>query len=918
MGHYTGLDSLWILVAAALVFVMRVGFAMLESGMVRSKNSINVATKVLTDLGVSLLAYWAVGFGLMFGATHLGLVGTDEFFPEFGTEGPALFFLFHAMFASTSATIVSGAVAERIRFPAYLVITLLFSSVVYPVLGHWVWGGALQGDKSGWLVSLGFLDFAGGAVVHATGGWISLAALLVLGPRIGRYNADGSVNRITGAGLQTSIFGALLLWFGWFGFNGGSTLALNAEVPNIILKTSLAGAAGMLVQLFVGWRQRGFPDVTLVINGALAGLVAATAGAPYLTLPFAVLVGAIGGLVALGLEELLDRLQIDDAVTAIPVHLGAGLWGILALALFGNPDLWGTGLNRWAQVGIQLVGALACGAWAFGVAFPFLWLLNKVWPIRVTALEEARGLNVVEHRASTEIYDLYKTLEDQAKTGNLNLRAPVEPFTEVGQIASQYNRVMDNLQENLVAKSEYVSILDNVTEGLFLLDGHGRIGPFYSSALEKILGREDLVGRSFREVLEPQVSPAVLGPWDDYFSVLFDPTIDETSLVRLNPLRQTELWTGGRQGLAASRHAEFQFRRIVEDGRVVRVMGILRDATQEVRLRKELDTSSRERDEEMRLFYQLLHLDPASLGEFLGEFRSKVHQINKMMETGQGTPQEVLKHAFRLLHGIKGEAALLELDFLADAAHALEDQVAGLQKKDDLENADFLGFALKFGEFQEVGRRMEALVDRLASFQADFVQGNREATLDPARGALARRLETLVQRTAAETGRQARLVLDPFDAELLAPHGGRWKDILVQLVRNAVVHGIEAPRDRRAVGKADEGKISVAVGRRGGQVTVTLRDDGRGLDPEVLGRKAVAAGYPAARVRQWSKTDLLRFLFTDGVSTAEGTTQAAGRGVGLSLVSALVKEAGGRIGARFETGRFLEFEITLPDPRDRG
>jgi len=328
--------------------------------------------------------------------------------------------------------------------------------------------------------------------------------------------------------------------------------------------------------------------------------------------------------------------------------------------------------------------------------------------------------------------------------------------------------------------------------------------------------------------------------------------------------------------------------------------------------------SGRERDEEMRLFYQLLHLDPSSLGEFLGEFRSKVHQINKLMETGQGTPQEVLKHAFRLLHGIKGEAALLELDFLAEAAHGLEDQVATLQKKEDLANADFLGFTLKFGEFQEVGQRMEALVDRLATFQADFVQGNREATLDPTRGALARRLETLVQRTAAETGRRAGLSLDTFDAELLAPHGSRWKDILVQLVRNAVVHGIETPKERRSVGKPDEGTITLAVVRRGNQVTVTVRDDGRGLDPELVGHRAVAAGYPEARVRTWTKTDLLRFLFTDGISTAAGTTQAAGRGVGLSLVSSLVKQAGGRIGARFETGRFLEFEISLPDPRNRG
>jgi Amt family ammonium transporter len=918
MGTQSTVDILWIIVASALVFVMRVGFAMLESGMTRSKNSINVSTKVLTDLGVSLLAFWIVGFGLMFGASQSGWFGTNSFLMNFKDMWPALFFLFHAMFASTSATIVSGAVAERIKFSSYLILTLLFSALVYPVLGHWVWGGSLEGAKTGWLYKMGFLDFAGGNVVHATGGWISLAALLVLGPRIGRYNADGSVNRITGAGLQTSIFGTLILWFGWFGFNGGSTLAVNGDVPAIILKTSLAGAAGMIVTLLIGWRLRGFPDVSLAINGALAGLVGVTAGAPYFTESTAVLVGALAGPIMLGVEALLDKLRVDDAVGAIPVHLGTGVWGVIALALFGDQASWHTGLSRGDQLLVQLLGVVSCGAWAFGVSFAFLWVLNKFWPIRVTALEEAQGLNVVEHRASTEIYDLYRTLEDQARTGDLSLRAPVEPFTEVGQIASQYNRVMDNLQANLVAKSEYVNILDNVNEGLFLLDGHGRVGPFYSGAMERILERSSLAGLPFSAVLEPLVSPSVLEPWHDYFEVLFNPEIDEQALARLNPLRQVELWTGGNRGLTGSRHAQFQFRRIVEGGRVVRVMVILRDTTQEVRLQKEISIQGRERDQEMQLFYKLLHLDPESLREFLSGFRAKVGQINKMMETGQNAPLEVLKHSFRLLHAIKGEAALLELDFLAESAHSLEERIQELQHKSNLENADFLGFALKFGEFQEVGQRMETLVDRLASFQTDFLSDNRKATLDPSKGALAVRLEGLVERTAAEKGSQVALDLTNFDTAPLEPHAARWRDILVQLVRNAVVHGIEKPGERRSAGKEQMGRIQVEVVRKGSQVTVTVRDDGRGIDTMDLARRAILAGWPESKVKNWSRTDAIRFLFTDGVSTVDETTQAAGRGVGLGLVSGLVKEAGGKLGVRFETGRFLEFQIMLPDPRNLG
>jgi len=344
-------------------------------------------------------------------------------------------------------------------------------------------------------------------------------------------------------------------------------------------------------------------------------------------------------------------------------------------------------------------------------------------------------------------------------------------------------------------------------------------------------------------------------------------------------------------------------------------MVILRDATQEVRLQKEVDGHGRERDQEMQLFYRLLHLDPASLQEFLENFRSKVGQINQMMETGQNAPREVLKHSFRLLHGIKGEAALLELDFLADSAHALEDQIQELQAKDQLENSDFLGFAMRFGDFQEVGRRMEALVERLASFQSAFLSDNRQATLDPSRGALAVRLEGLVDRTAAETGRSVALDLSRFDAEELRPHESRWRDIVVQLARNAVVHGIETPADRKSAGKEAEGSLLVATERKGRQVTVVVRDDGRGLDPADLARRALLAGVPEARVKTWSRTDYVRFLFTDGFSTADHATAAAGRGVGLSLVSSLVKEVGGKLGVRFETGRYTEFQVTLPDPR---
>ncbi|NNM53858.1 MAG: ammonium transporter [Spirochaetales bacterium] len=908
--HPTPVDVLWILIASALVFVMRLGFAMLESGLVRSKNSINVSAKVLTDLGVALIAFWVVGFGIMFGTSWKGLWGTNDFLLDFGSLWTSLFFLFHAMFASTGATIVSGAVAERIRFSSYLLITLLFAAVIYPVLGHWVWGGSLTGTTVGWLGKLGFRDFAGSTVVHSTGGWVSLAVILILGPRQGHYNQDGSVNRVTGAGLQTSIFGTILLWFGWFGFNGGSTLALNDQVPAIILKTSFSGAAGMLTALFLGWRLRGYPDVSLLINGALAGLVGATASAPWISTGSSLIVGAISALVMLALEYLLDRWRIDDAVTAIPVHLGAGIWGTLAVGLFGDPHLLDTGLNWEQQTLIQLLGILACGAWAFGVTWGVAFVVNRFRRFRVTSADEAAGLNVIEHKASTELYDLFRTLEEQSRSGDLNLRAPVEPFTEVGQIASQYNKVMDRLQENLVAKADYLSILNNVHEGLFLIDSGGRIGPFYSSVLEEFLGSVPLAGANFAQVLSPLVNPAVMEPWKDFHDVLFNSQIDEQAVARLNPLRQVELWTNNAPGSGTTRHARFQFRRLTENGQVVRVMVILRDVSSEIELQKNLETQKTERESEMELFYRILHIAPELLVDFLAGFDQKSRQINLLMEAGQHTPQDVLKHTFRVLHGLKGEASLLDLPFLVSSIHDIENEIQALEHKPDLQNSDFLSLALKLGRFQETGRELSQLVQKLRNFQTNIAQADVKAS-----HGLVSALEGLAQRTAGKLGKMVSLKTSlNFEGTLAREDLSFWQEILAQLVKNAIVHGIELPEERLRHGKNKVGQITLTAEVHDHYV-VRAKDDGQGIDLEGLKKKALEKGYDPQTVAHWSRSDVVRFLFTGGVSTAPTITEDAGRGVGLSFVSSRLSERGGRIAVSFHKGHYLEFVLTLPQRR---
>ena len=479
-------DIFWMLLAGALVFMMQAGFMCLESGMTRSKNSINVAIKNMTDFAVSFVLFWAFGFGLMFGVSQSGWFGMGSFFLPFETVGPwlAAFFFFQAMFVATATTILSGAIAERARFGAYILITVMVSGFIYPIAGHWTWGSAAGGETEGWLAARGFVDFAGSTVVHSVGGWVSLAALLVLGARAGRFGEDGSVRKITGHNLPLTVMGALLLYFGWFGFNGGSTLTFDVSVAAIIANTALAGAAGASACLAFGWSWNRRPDVELVVNGALAGLVAITANCHVVTAQSAFIIGAVGGCITFLGERLLERLRVDDAVGAIPVHLFAGAWGTMAVALFGIPELIGTGLPFVEQLQVQAIGVLSYGVWAFSIAFGVLWLVNKVWPLRISPESEHIGLNVAEHGASTELIDLLNAMERQGRAGDLSIRVPVEPFTEVGQIAKRYNFVMDLLQR-AVTRAE--SVVRDIQDGILTIAADGRLTSVNPGA-EKLFG----------------------------------------------------------------------------------------------------------------------------------------------------------------------------------------------------------------------------------------------------------------------------------------------------------------------------------------------------------------------------------------------------------------------------------------------
>lgn len=449
-GLQNTLNHMWVMVCAALVMCMQVGFLMLEAGFVRSKNSINVALKNLCDFVIAVICFGAFGLMIMFGPSVGGLVGFDSSLSMFDRADPWLltFFIFQVVFCGTAATIVSGAVAERMTFRGYLVISGVVSALIYPVFGHWAWGNLLDGDNETWLSSQGFIDFAGSTVVHSVGGWVALAAVLVIGPRIGRYQKDGTMNEFQGHSPVLSASGALILWIGWLGFNGGSTLAASDAVAHIIANTVIAGAVGGLAGLLLGRALDGAYRADRAINAIIGGLVAVTAGCDALTIWGAIAVAIGGGVIAILGQRLMERVwRLDDAIGAVPAHGFAGAWGTLAVAVFAPVDALPAG-DRLLQLWVQGQGVLAAFFWTFCVAWALLQLINRfIVPLRVPPESEERGLNQVEHGASLGSGELQQALGALAAgQADLTSRLSVEPGSETAEIAALFNRVMDYLE----------------------------------------------------------------------------------------------------------------------------------------------------------------------------------------------------------------------------------------------------------------------------------------------------------------------------------------------------------------------------------------------------------------------------------------------------------------------------------------
>jgi ammonium transporter, Amt family len=434
-------DATWILLSSFLVALMQAGFTCLESGFVREKNSINVAIKNLVDFCISGILFAVLGYQIMFGQTTGGWFGSlDPVSMDTQAPDKVAFFIFQLMFCGTAATIISGAVSERMRFSGYIAITMLTAGLFYPVAGHWVWNGLPGDEATGWLGQLGFVDFAGSTVVHSVGGWIALSAILIIGPRIGRFGPNG--RRIEGHNLPMAVLGVFLLWFGFFGFNGGSTLALNESVPRIVMNTALAGAAGGLAGMALSWAFSRHPQIDRTVNGVVAGLVSICAGCHLVGEREALLIGLCAGIIVVGAMWLLEKAEIDDVIGAVPAHLAAGIWGTLAVALFAPIESLPAG-SVLGQLKIQALGVFAIGIFAFGSSYVLFWLIDRVLPFRVTAADERVGLNVAEHRATTSILDLITQMDHQTRHGDFSRPVVVEPETEASRIALFYNAVLE-------------------------------------------------------------------------------------------------------------------------------------------------------------------------------------------------------------------------------------------------------------------------------------------------------------------------------------------------------------------------------------------------------------------------------------------------------------------------------------------
>ncbi|MEM8612358.1 MAG: ammonium transporter [Cyanobacteria bacterium P01_H01_bin.105] len=830
-----------------------------------AKITFNVAIKNIADVGLSILMFWAFGYGLMFGTSVSGWLGFSHFVPDFdqADSWPIIIFLFQAMFCSTAVTIVSGAVAERMTFKGYLFSAVLISGFVYPIFGHWVWGSLDKSIAVGWLSQKGFVDFAGSTIVHSLGGWVALAAVLILGPRLGRFSRQNFDQQAPSSDLPLAFLGALLMWFGWFGFNGGSTLAFNDQVPRILVNTLLAGAAGLTAPLI--WSlvvQKNHLPFKAVMNGSLAGLVSITASCHAVSLGSAVLIGGIGGLIMLGVDVLLVKLRIDDAVGVIPVHLGPGIWGTLAVALFGDLEQLGTGLNRWDQFSVQVSGALACGLWSFTVALLALLLFNYFVALRVSHKQEYVGLNVSEHGARNEFQDLFDTMQAHARTGNLQRRIPAaSALTEIGQISRWYNQVIDALERSTARTN---AIITTAADGILTVNPETLTVRSTNPAVEKIFGYRWLkpIGQPLTTVIETDLAQSRGAAFQSLKQFLEQGCRTGEAYVAFG------IHQGGRRLPIEVSITDSQLR--AEKFWTIMV----RDITE----RKAAEAALMSSELEARRTAKQLE---KALNE-LKQAQARLLQSEKMAGLGQlvaGISHEI-NNPVGFIYGNLEHAMQYVEDLLLVISHYQEQSIdLPPELQTDVDNADLefirKDFPKLIGSMTTGTERIRDIVQSLRKFarfdESDLKTVDIHAGLDNTLMMLAHRMNV--------SARRPKILVEKHygDAPKIQCYAGSMNQVFLNLFNNAI----------DVLETHEAGKITIATEEQPDSVVITISDNGGGI-PKALQQQIFEPFF---------------------------TTKPVGAGTGMGLAIShqiVVEQHGGELRCASVLGQGTEFMIVLP------
>lgn len=906
------LDILWVLAAAAMVFFMQVGFTAFQAGSVQAKNAIAIAMKNLMVCILCSVFYFLCGFGLMFGKSLGGLTGTNHFFFD-GVSGVFLgyaFAFFQLVFAAVAVTIFTGAMAERTRLSAIIWSSILITTIIYPIYGHWVWGGYFHHEQAGWLARLGFIDFAGSTVVHSVGGWFALAGAMIVGPRIGKYNKDGTANKMGGHNMPLATIGTFFLWFGWFGFNGGSALKIDASVGLTIMNTNIAAGAGGAACLLFGWlkNQRKF-DVEATLLGTLGGLVAICAGSSRVEPWGALVIGTVAGcLVLLGKDFIEKVLKIDDPVGAVTVHGIGGAVGTIALAFIA--PFHTLNHDRLMQVGIQFLGVTVAFAWSFGLGLLCFWVGNKIASLRVSPEEEQKGLNIAEYEDVTSWLNFARI----SKLQDLNVMLE--------------KRVQDRTQQLALAKKYTDGIIKGMRESLIVTDTQWNIRDV-NPTLELLLGykRPELLGKPVSTLVdrdEGLFKEHTLKKLLDGEGIIHDYS---TNFLTRDKQPVPVLFTGS----------------ILKDeaGRPVGMVGIARDMRETVQLIQTLQRTNAELGASNERFQTVMRSVRVPIATV--DMKRNVLSVNSAFEGLMGWRQEeVSGRNFDVLLGL----AVGTRGFTIEGAVGPLPMTATWMGKAVIMNRNGRQIDVSYTEaplkdfsgnptgmvctMEDISR--EAEIDRMKTefistvshelrTPLTSIKGYVDLILEGDTGPVNETQKEFLQIVAQSSNRLTQLINDLLDVERIESEKVFFKKepVNVVLVIHQVLRTFQKEMEKKGIHLKTgfEREDLVAEGDRG-RIEQVLAN---------LISNAIKYNRPAGCIGVWVRQEnhFVRIDVEDsGIGISEedqrrlfqkffrADTSVWGTGLGLAIVKSIVEKLGGEISVKSKLGEGTTFTIRLP------